>query len=31
MLPRDIASADAVLLLGPFYHLTERDGRMLAL
>jgi hypothetical protein len=30
-LPRERASADAVLLLGPFYHLTERYGRRLAL
>ena len=30
-LPSEHASADTVLLLGPFYHLTERDGRILAL
>jgi hypothetical protein len=30
-LPRERASADAVVLLGPFYHLMERYGRRLAL
>jgi ubiquinone/menaquinone biosynthesis C-methylase UbiE len=30
-LPRERASADAVLLLGPLYHLTEREDRILAL
>ncbi|HSB60293.1 MAG TPA: class I SAM-dependent methyltransferase, partial [Vicinamibacteria bacterium] len=30
-LERDEASADAVLLLGPLYHLTERADRLLAL
>lgn len=30
-LPRERASVDAVLLLGPLYHLTEREDRVLAL
>jgi SAM-dependent methyltransferase len=30
-LPWEDATADAVLLLGPLYHLTERDGRVAAL
>ncbi|HUY99344.1 MAG TPA: methyltransferase domain-containing protein [Thermomicrobiaceae bacterium] len=30
-LERDDASVDAVLLLGPLYHLTERDDRLTAL
>ena len=30
-LPMEQASADAVLLLGPLYHLTERTDRVLAL
>jgi SAM-dependent methyltransferase len=30
-LPLEEASADAVLLLGPLYHLTEREERILAL
>jgi ubiquinone/menaquinone biosynthesis C-methylase UbiE len=30
-LPMEEASADAVLLLGPLYHLTEREDRILAL
>ena len=30
-LPKEQASADAVLLLGPLYHLTERRDRVLAL
>jgi SAM-dependent methyltransferase len=30
-LPRSDASADVVLLMGPLYHLTERDDRLLAL
>jgi ubiquinone/menaquinone biosynthesis C-methylase UbiE len=30
-LPMEQASADAVLLLGPLYHLTEREDRVLAL
>jgi len=30
-IPREQASADAVLLLGPLYHLTERQDRVLAL
>ncbi len=30
-LPHDDASADAVLLLGPLYHLVERDDRLTAL
>lgn len=30
-LPTGSASVDAVLLLGPLYHLTERDDRVLAL
>ncbi|HKQ60251.1 MAG TPA: methyltransferase domain-containing protein [Candidatus Polarisedimenticolaceae bacterium] len=30
-LPQADASADAVLVMGPLYHLTERDDRLLAL